>query len=509
MLSARLRNRIALQKPSSTAPESANITQPHIYDYAQKVSWIASLYPICHLTQHTNTTFRLQSTIMSRLSELLNPAPTSTSDGTPATNHASPVQPLVLDGQNRRMSSVSYGASGSPTLARYPPITSPGLEALANAASNTSPLISPSQQPAPFAQSTPYQPSYTQYGSRPTSSHATLPPLSGDFSYGPNQNAPHSSGLEQYHHSGSERRSSNVTDHSARLPPLQHSPTEDHQTLPSDATQPLKEIADHANATALEQSKLPSPHFQQAGFLAEPDPATDNHATPQIRKPSPGPSKAPPAEGLPEVQSGQVEVKAEIAENSLEMPKIERRPSKQEGEGSATPIKVAASPAPGTVLNPKEGASSPMPVNSSIGAPPKRKGPPSKKRAAPKKGTASTVKPPAKKRKLNTDSIDGTPSTQRNGTPASRRASNTPVPRNRKQDSVTPARSSSVAYAPDDEEVSEEEDTEAYCICRKPDDHTLMIGCDGPCEDWFHVRCVGMDSLKAKLIFKWYCKLRK
>lgn len=200
-----------------------------------------------------------------------------------------------------------------------------------------------------------------------------------------------------------------------------------------------------------------------------------------------------------------MEVKAENTASLLEMPKIERRPSGHEGEGSEIVIKHPGSPAPKILAGLVDGASSPMAMGNLSGTPSKPKGPPSKKRAAPKKGTASAVRPAAKKRKLDSESIDGTPLAQRNGTPASRRASNTPAPKNRKHDSVTPARSSSVANVPEDEEGSEE-DTEAYCICRKPDDHTLMIGCDGPCEDWFHVRCVSMDSVKAKLIFKWYCK---
>ena len=54
----------------------------------------------------------------------------------------------------------------------------------------------------------------------------------------------------------------------------------------------------------------------------------------------------------------------------------------------------------------------------------------------------------------------------------------------------------------DDDEDGE---MELFCICRKPDDHTVMIGCDGPCEDWFHTRCVNMTNEKVALISKWYC----
>lgn len=135
----------------------------------------------------------------------------------------------------------------------------------------------------------------------------------------------------------------------------------------------------------------------------------------------------------------------------------------------------------------------------------KSKPAPSKKRAAPKKGNAGTAKPPAKKRKLESESVDGTPPAQHSGTPATSRASQTPAPKNRKQGSETPARSSSVLNGDDDDEDATD-DGELFCICRKPDDHTLMIACDGPCEGWFHGRCVDMAAEKTKLISKWYCE---
>ena len=133
----------------------------------------------------------------------------------------------------------------------------------------------------------------------------------------------------------------------------------------------------------------------------------------------------------------------------------------------------------------------------------KPKAPP-KKRAAPRKGTATNAKgPAAKKRKLDpNDSVEGSPS---RATPASR-ASGTLVPKgaNRKAGSATPTRSSSVAI-PDDEDEASDSDSAVFCICRKPDDHSVMIGCEGPCEDWFHINCVKMTEAKTKLVSKWYC----
>ena len=34
-----------------------------------------------------------------------------------------------------------------------------------------------------------------------------------------------------------------------------------------------------------------------------------------------------------------------------------------------------------------------------------------------------------------------------------------------------------------------------FCVCRQPDDHIrLMIACDGPCKDWYHYDCVGLNQ---------------
>jgi len=144
----------------------------------------------------------------------------------------------------------------------------------------------------------------------------------------------------------------------------------------------------------------------------------------------------------------------------------------------------------------------------------------SKKRPAPKsdkkiekKGTASAIKKPTtKKRKLDPESTDGTPISRRSGTPASSRASKTPAPRNRKQGSATPLQSSPPPPSTKDEQNDDEdidEDSELFCICRKPDDHTWMIACDGGCDDWFHGRCVNMNERDGNLIDKYICMSRE
>jgi hypothetical protein len=56
----------------------------------------------------------------------------------------------------------------------------------------------------------------------------------------------------------------------------------------------------------------------------------------------------------------------------------------------------------------------------------------------------------------------------------------------------------------DDAEDDDGED-EVYCICRKPDDHKYMIGCDGGCSDWFHGTCVNISEDQGRLIDRFIC----
>lgn len=138
-----------------------------------------------------------------------------------------------------------------------------------------------------------------------------------------------------------------------------------------------------------------------------------------------------------------------------------------------------------------------------------------------KKGT-STRKPSTKKRKLNgqdASALEGTSSPNiRSGTPASSRASKTPAARNsRKQSSLSAAGSPAPekkgsakghARGGDESDGSDEDEDPSlvFCICRKPDNHTWMIGCDGGCEDWFHGKCVNISSDDADLIDKYICE---
>ena len=441
---------------------------------------------------------------MSKLSELLNPAPASAQHSPP---HP---QPLLLDGQDHRAGNRSSfdGHATSPT--RFASLTSPGLEALAAAASNTAPILSPPQS-GTFAQSTSSYQGYSHYGSRPGSSH-TLPPLGSDFSHAGNQSStPHASSLEQYHHSSSgERKLSNETDYSARLPPLVRSPPSQSNSIPNHAPGATgqDDLVRYATGDTSDQVALSSTSTHRHNEpKQDPYQSSDAPATSQIRLPSPGPSDSILASTLPNAQSDQVEIKAEVQENSLETPQ------QYDGlavEGSTITFDQSSNigtPTLKSITDIKNDAShtpSPIPPDSTAM---KAKPAPSKKRAAPKKGSASTARPPAKKRKIESESVGGTSPAQHMGTPTTSRTSQTPVPKNRKQGSETPARSSSILNGEEEDDDDATDDGELFCICRKPDDHTLMIACDGPCEGWFHGRCVDMPAEKTKLISKWYCEL--
>jgi hypothetical protein len=47
-----------------------------------------------------------------------------------------------------------------------------------------------------------------------------------------------------------------------------------------------------------------------------------------------------------------------------------------------------------------------------------------------------------------------------------------------------------------------ETDLTPYCYCRQPS-YGEMVGCDGPCEDWFHLTCVQIDKVPEG---SFYCR---
>lgn len=131
-----------------------------------------------------------------------------------------------------------------------------------------------------------------------------------------------------------------------------------------------------------------------------------------------------------------------------------------------------------------------------------------KKRVAPKpsvvvtkKGTAK--KPPPKKRKV--EAVDA-------ASPASAATRGSPTPSRKKGSKAnTPALGSSPSAEDqfvddvEDEGASVASGDDVYCVCRKGDDHSWMIACDGGCEDWFHGKCVHIREEDGDLIDRYIC----
>lgn len=155
---------------------------------------------------------------------------------------------------------------------------------------------------------------------------------------------------------------------------------------------------------------------------------------------------------------------------------------------------------------------------SSIDSIPPFEPPPAKKRIAPKGASAAATKkgvakkPPAKKRKVEDANNTG-------GSPGPGLKSNSPTPsavtakkKGSKSKDNTPALGSSPP-AMDDGMMDDGEDDGAsvasgddvYCVCRKGDDHSWMIACDGGCEDWFHGKCVKIREEDGDLIDRYIC----
>lgn len=432
---------------------------------------------------------------MADLTSLLNPAPSA--DELPQENPAPDHDPSH---DAAKLSDLPPGEIGPPSI--QPSIKSP-LDTLADAATSSTPLLSPTNPNATsFISLAAYRQQNAQPSSRPTSSRIT-PPLSFDTTYAPAPTSPaFSPGLQQYHHPTSSevraRRASGTTETLlAPLPPLR-------TTLPDDS---------HSDGTdqpapplhPLEPALPILPGIDIAASLVEESsnqPQADNvPVTSQVRQPSP-PELSTIAEdsSLRAPQLDQAQVKTEITDTTPDLRSTSIQPSALAPELSSEPqqgvdfstltpdMQSKASPAPSNLSN-KDGVPKPQPA-------------PSRKRPAPKKGTATAVKPAAKKRKVEkpVESIEKSSPLAHSGTPSSRRASKTPAPKLRKQESATPQRSSSIAN-----EDEEEEDDGVFCVCRGPDDHTWMIACDGPCEDWFHGRCINMTEKQGELIEKYYC----
>ncbi|KAL8994792.1 MAG: hypothetical protein Q9169_005328 [Polycauliona sp. 2 TL-2023] len=423
---------------------------------------------------------------MADLLTLLNPAPSSAS---PGDNAKATEEESIANGKNKSMTLPSPVETGSPSVRQRQPSLKSPLATLADAATSSGPLLSPTD-PGSFANLNSYAHSAVQPSSRPTSSRIS-PPLQ---SHAPAPTSPtFSPGLQQYHHPTSNeiraRRPSEAAENSTdSLPPLRRA-LPDQQQLP-DITKAVEPLLQDDPPTRI----LPGITDAAAGLIDNHElqgPISDVPVGSQMRKPSLEPVVGASMPDLPDVPSQQAEVKTETTDmtpdltSSLQLSThLSHPPAETEQEGETTVI-----PRADTAATPVKSYNQ----NTMLKPPPAS----SRKRPAPKKGTAS--KPATKKRKVDAVESIETSSPAR-GTPTSSRASKTPAPRNRKRDSATPQRSSSIAN--DDED---EDEDGVFCICRGPDNHTWMIACDGPCEDWFHGKCINMTEKEGDLIEKYYC----
>lgn len=322
---------------------------------------------------------------------------------------------------------------------------------------------------------------------------------------------PHSPTLEQYHHGPNspeaQRRQSLALARSSPAPvlaPIQNLSTslQDQISEPPashahDVSQAVSPTSHHGENAARDErqnhdptSTRDEPIASQTSVPASPHDADDLPALND--EPS-----AVPQEGLSSVVPTQsVEHRQSITSESVDADTLKA-------------IEIAKQSDLG--LRAKRNAS----VAESVTSPTEQsKSAPSKKRPAPssvsgikKKGTATAKKPPSKKRRLDTEG-DGH---ARSVTPSSRTAKSrggkkgsqagTPVA------GSSPAPDHSSQVHPTDDEGESSEDNALYCICRKPDNHRWMIGCDGGCDDWFHGSCVNMEQVDEDLVDRFICPL--
>ena len=54
------------------------------------------------------------------------------------------------------------------------------------------------------------------------------------------------------------------------------------------------------------------------------------------------------------------------------------------------------------------------------------------------------------------------------------------------------------------DDAEEQEGDAVYCVCRKPNDGSPMIGCSR-CDEWYHFRCIGLNKKRAADIEEYEC----
>ncbi|KAG8630045.1 hypothetical protein KVT40_001664 [Elsinoe batatas] len=322
--------------------------------------------------------------------------------------------------------------------------------------------------------------------------------------------------LHHYHMSSRSpeqtRRASMIVnpDPSFKLPPLQHnlSPTLSHQ-------QPSRPPHNQENVS---YSQLPET-LSKTPSNVEDSSAAHTEAIPHVHSPV-AQGHAAKMPSLDNITSGGPSPNATNQATLTQQP----TPSLEERRSSTTPIK---SEGPSSIRDsipafvpvsqikkessmtstPMREESVPMPStedNASGEARGVKRPAPKTKKGVAKKG------PPAKKQKVGTNGDTKTKSKPKsavkrsgNGTPLD----SSPAPRSARAASSIGRSSGSPEFREsegEEEEAGSPDDGE-YCICRKGDNGTFMIGCDGKCDDWFHGKCVGILEKDKNLIDRYIC----
>jgi COMPASS component SPP1 len=362
-----------------------------------------------------------------------------------------------------------------------------------------------------------YAPAPSRELPSPTASSANAPRRSSSFGSHHSPTAPveptppvdqpplHSpTTLDHYHHGSrspeeQKRRQSLLTEPAPVLAPLQGMSTVLHDQTDAvrasasptpighDVSQVVRDTSDTAHGST-QRTTQDSTQDREPAFIRD-----DPHPS-QIREPEP-----------------ESVVKDEPAETPREptpaQPTDRRNSSTSDAIDHDTLKAIEAAKASDLGLRAKRTASVAESVTSpndskAVPAPSKKRPAPSSSSVVKKKGTAKTTKPSNKKRR-----IDDGDSKARSVTPTART-------KNGKKGSQagTPALQSSpapedAAYGHDDDDGESSEDHNLYCICKKPDNHRWMIGCDGGCDDWFHGDCVNMKQADENLVDKFICPL--
>lgn len=484
-----------------------------------------------------------------KLSELLNPAPSSKPASpdvkereqqqalSPTRLRQSPDPYVATEGGSRQGSFSSYAHARPPTTAYEAADT---LTTLAH--NRATPALScfPPPYGEPYSshhadaeQHNEYQPA------RRTSSYGSIvAPLEPPPPLG--QHPTNSPTLDQYHHGShspeQQRRSSFASPPASApiLPPIQSltSSLNGHRETSAPARrESYGQDTSHFTAPSFREGMSNSTgHVDDIARNRETDYVRNEPSTTQIREPSPGaapPPLQPPVqeaqrsphphikpepsttsrEGTPVTVAGQTGRKGSVADGAVDHETLKTIAALKSNDlGLRGTKRETVSPS----------AEGPAQTVDSTAAQPPRKRPAPKATAATKKGMAK--KPPAKKRKVesdaDTESVAGS-TMRRSATPSSRPGK--PSGKPKKSHSGTPLNGSSPApfdhssvrdqsSEPDHgDDGSVEDENEVFCICRKPDNHTWMIACDGGCDDWFHGRCVNMREEDGDLIDKYIC----